>query len=137
MNDIELLLLALHYHDNYINGRKRLQKIICILKEKYGIPFSYSFKSYYYGPYSDSLSNTIDTLVSNGIIDEEIEVIDEEEEIYQYGYCLNEIEIIYNLIGKDVETANKIESAINELKEQSTNNLVQLSKKVSNLHSTR
>lgn len=137
MNDIELLLLTIYYHDNYINGRKRLQKIVCILKEEFGINFSYSFKSYFYGPYSDSLYDTLNTLVSSNIVEEDIEIINEEEEVYQYFYKLNDTNVIESIIEKDVETANEISSAINQLKELNTSDLVRRSKKVSNLHSTR
>lgn len=137
MNDIDFLLLILYYHDNYIEGRKRLQKIVCILKEKYGIPFSYVFRSYFYGPYSESLSSTLDTLVSGDIIDEEVDVIDEDEEIYQYVYRLKEENLIENIISKDIPTSEKIKSAIGQLKELNTNELVKLSKEVSKLYSTR
>lgn len=138
MNDVELILLTLYNHDNYINGRKRLQKIICVLKNKYGIQFSYDFKPYYYGPYSESLSNALDVLVSSDMIDEEVEVIDEYDEIYQYVYKLkqNGQDIVKTIIAQNKEICKKLESAVNEIKGLDTKKLVNLSKEVSNLYNT-
>jgi uncharacterized protein YwgA len=136
VNDVELILLTLYHHDNHVNGRKRLQKIICVLKNKYNIQFSYNFKPYYYGPYSESLSNALDVLVSSDMIEEEVEVIDEYDEIYQYVYKLkqNGKDIIKTIITQNKEMSKKLETAINEIKGLDTKKLVYLSKEVSNLY---
>ena len=50
--------------------RIRLQKLVLIAKKKFGYPFSFSFRYYFYGPYSSELREVIDTLVSFGFIKE-------------------------------------------------------------------
>ena len=43
-----------------IQGRTRIQKLICLLKFKDKLPFSFKFKSLF-GPYSNDLSESINT----------------------------------------------------------------------------
>ncbi|MDH5733334.1 MAG: hypothetical protein OEY88_06070, partial [Candidatus Bathyarchaeota archaeon] len=62
VTDTQLLLLATSYLQK-IEGRKRFQKIIFLLKEQFGIEFKYRFTSYLYGPYSAQLQDDIDILV--------------------------------------------------------------------------
>ncbi|PAW76938.1 MAG: hypothetical protein B9S32_13500 [Verrucomicrobia bacterium Tous-C9LFEB] len=53
-----------------IEGRKKLQKTVHILKEL-GVPFSEKFEYSYYGMYSPQLKNEIDALVSESLLEEE------------------------------------------------------------------
>jgi uncharacterized protein YwgA len=51
-----------------IEGRTRFQKIVYLLKVEHEIEFSFDFTPYYYGPYSDDLSEYIEDLVSYGLL---------------------------------------------------------------------
>lgn len=48
-DDIVLLLYLIDKLEK-VEGRKRLQKLIYILKNEDNIPFTFSFRPYYYGP---------------------------------------------------------------------------------------
>lgn len=52
-----------------IDGRKKLQKIVFILKNK-GAPFQEKFSYHYFGPYSAELQLEIDDMVTRGVIQE-------------------------------------------------------------------
>ena len=73
---------------NKIEGRTRLQKMVYILKEKEKIPFSFKYKPYFYGPYSEELYETIQDLVALNLLKEEIEP--KGNGVYQYDYVLTE-----------------------------------------------
>ena len=71
-----------------IEGRKRFQKQVCILKHKYEVPFSYEFIPYHYGPFSESLTAAIDNLVSLGYVKE---IQSEYSGFLQYTYELTTV----------------------------------------------
>ncbi len=52
-----------------IEGRKKLQKIVFILKNK-GAPFQEKFTYHYFGPYSSELQLEIDEMTERGLIHE-------------------------------------------------------------------
>lgn len=53
-----------------IDGRKKLQKIVHILKEA-GHPFDYRYGFHFHGPFSAELKGDIDVLVGEGLICEQ------------------------------------------------------------------
>ena len=55
-----------------IEGRKRFQKMIFILKQL-GADFDERFVYHYYGPYSQELQLELDYLIINGLIQEQVE----------------------------------------------------------------
>lgn len=61
ISNLKLLMLLADYLGE-IRGRKRFQKIVFLLQEKFGVDSTYRFTSYLYGPYSSQLQNDIDTL---------------------------------------------------------------------------
>lgn len=65
-------IIAMH-NDGRIFGRKRLQKSIKLL-QKTGFPTKYSFKNYFYGPYSDEIQEDISLLEEIGILEETKEI---------------------------------------------------------------
>lgn len=67
------LLASLFYNSDPVRGRIRFQKTIFLLKEKYGIAFDFDFKPYYYGPYSEELSDTISLLTALNLVEEDVE----------------------------------------------------------------
>jgi uncharacterized protein YwgA len=132
-NNLALVLLVLYYCDGKINGRKRFQKIICILKHRYNIPFNFDFIPYYYGPFSEDLSNSLDTLVGSGIIKEQKNTIS--DNITQFNYELTDQgnKMTKGLIEKSGSSGpiiKKINMAVTELKNMETPALVHLSKQV-------
>jgi uncharacterized protein YwgA len=62
-----LLLLTANFLGK-VEGRKRFQKVVFLLQEKYGAEFGYRFSSYLYGPYSAQLQNEVDMLVRMGYL---------------------------------------------------------------------
>jgi len=58
------------------------------LKYKEGVPFSFEFKPYFYGPYSEDLSDVIETLVGAGLLVEERELI-WPSRLVRYRYSLS------------------------------------------------
>jgi len=137
--DLALLLTLIHLNDNKIEGRKRLQKEVCILKYGEKIPFNYEFRSYYYGPYSDNLTEAIDTLASLGFIKEKKEMLT--DYISKYVYELTDdgkkkvSSILINIRKNNPQLLSKLSSSVNELKTKSTQELVIKSKAVSHLYS--
>lgn len=65
----EYALLNLFEKATQIDGRKKLQKIVYLLK-LYKLPFEMNYKYYHYGPYSAELQTEINYLVSHGLLDE-------------------------------------------------------------------
>ena len=82
------LLASLFYYNSPIRGRTRFQKIVFLLKEKYGISFDFEFKPYYYGPYSEELSDTLSLLTALKLVEEDTEHLG--VGITRYDYRLTE-----------------------------------------------
>lgn len=53
-----------------IEGRKKLQKLVHILKEA-GFPFKFRYGYHFHGPFSSELKAGIDALVADGMVQEE------------------------------------------------------------------
>ena len=53
-----------------VEGRKRLQKIVHLLKSKGYKEFNYGFVLHFYGPFSRELANQLDFLCTAGLIEE-------------------------------------------------------------------
>ncbi|MDE1819119.1 MAG: hypothetical protein KGI19_11015, partial [Thaumarchaeota archaeon] len=119
--------------------RKRLQKEVCILKYGENIPFNYEFRSYYYGPYSESLTEAIDTLTSLGFVKEKREMLS--DHVSKYVYELTSqgkkkvSSVLANMKKTNPQLLSKLHSSINGLKTKSTEELVIKSKEVSHLYS--
>ena len=133
-NDILLLLLLLHYYKKPISGRTRLQKIVCVLKKKFGVPFDFKFRPYYYGPYSGDLSDSMSLLEGTNLVNETTEVLG--RLAVRYNYELTEkgreiAETIVSKIGK--ENLKDFEEHLTEIEQISTKELISLSKKLSGM----
>ena len=66
------LLYLISKSEGGFSQRIRLQKMVLLAKYEFHFEFSYSYLSYYYGPYSRDLQNTISNLVDEEILEEEI-----------------------------------------------------------------
>jgi uncharacterized protein YwgA len=130
--DFGLLLTVLkHNPKGEVTGRKRFQKMICILKYRYEIPFSYDFTPYYYGPYSESLASSLDLLVSLAVLTEEKQLLN--NDLYQYIYTLTDVgcKLASAISGRlDQNLVNIISTSLNEIQNMNTGDLVNLSKEV-------
>jgi len=132
--DFSLLLALLHAHGGTIIGRHRFQKLVCIMRYGRQIPFSFEFIRYHYGPYSESLSSAIDTLVGVALFEEQRHTIT--DHIIQYSYSLTEegerlaSSIIQRLRQEDGQLAERLITSTEALQETNFSELVRLSKEV-------
>jgi len=126
--DTILLLQMMNTHGEIL-GRKRLQKIVFLLKNEHKAPFSFTFRPYFYGPYSAQLSKHIDALIKHRLISERRAPVG--SMIYRYDYIITEK-------GKEYLTTNiaslnsAVKSILNdntiEMKDEPTHFLVSKSK---------
>lgn len=86
-NDLNFLMEAIHFAGK-IQGRKRLQKTICVLKHRDKIPLGFNFVPYFYGPYCEELAESIQSLIGAGYLDEQSDEIS--PGVYQYNYSLTD-----------------------------------------------
>lgn len=127
-NDALLLLASLHYYKKPIRGRTRLQKLVYLLKTRYGIPFSFNFRPYYYGPYSDELSNLISFLNALNFTVERAEFLD--LGVIRFNYTLTERgkkyleDIEKKLDKKTLKIIQKLKESITELSTVDTSKLI-------------
>lgn len=127
-NDALLLLASLLHYKKPIRGRTRLQKLIYLLKTRYGIPFSFNFKPYYYGPYSDELSNLISFLNALNFTEEKAEFLN--LGVIRFNYTLTERGKKYienaekNLDKETLEVIKKLKKSIAELSTVDTPKLI-------------
>ncbi|MGQ9460502.1 MAG: hypothetical protein ACUVRA_04655 [Candidatus Bathyarchaeaceae archaeon] len=130
--DILLLLLLLHLYKKPIIGRTRFQKIVCVLKEKFGVPFECKFRSYYYGPYSEELADSLSLLQGTKLVNETTEVLG--INVVRYNYELTEkgkeiAEKIISEIG-DKKFLEEFKKNLSEIQKIPTPELISLSKKL-------
>jgi len=127
-HDVGMLLLLLKYLKR-VEGRTRLQKFVYLLKEKYGVDFSYRFMPYYYGPYSDDMQSDIDMLSLLDLI--KVETISLGQGVLLYDHSLTPIgESVVKEIEEGIPSnqKEKLRSALNELKTLKTDKLVENAK---------
>ena len=124
-------LLEIINHSGVVEGRKRLQKTICVLRYRDHIPIGFDFVPYYYGPYSKTLAGTIQSLVGAGYVHEDHMEVD--ADIFQYEYSLTEqgrrviqqIQLAGNINGIPI---GDLQNKIDEINKMELNDLVRLSK---------
>jgi uncharacterized protein YwgA len=137
-NNLALLLLTLLYSEGKIEGRKRFQKIVCILKYQHDIPFKYEFVPYFYGPYADELANSLNILVSSGLVDENKSPVSETFSQYVYELTSQGKELATNLSKEsediDFDLFHHFSQEVACLKHIDTSDLVKRSKKVSKMY---
>jgi uncharacterized protein YwgA len=130
--DFSLLLALLNAHEGTIVGRKRFQKLVCILKYARDVPFSFDFIPYHYGPYSESLTSAIDRLVCVGLVEEEKCTIT--DHVIQYSYRLTDeghklaSVVVQTLRQDEPELAGRLIESTEELYDSDIVNLVRQSK---------
>ncbi len=133
--DVKLVLSLLGAHEGKIEGRTRIQKEVCILKYRDKVPFDFSFKSYYYGPYSSELMGTISDLVGMKLIQET--VVSTGYSSYRYDYELTHAgRKILDKINRTSNSFPHLSSSVRELEDLDLSDLVRLAKTQSGLRST-
>ena len=138
--DIDLLVAFFGFYDANVNGRTRVQKDICILKHDAEIPFNFEFEPHYYGPYSSELTDTVDTLIAAGLLEERIEFLP--PGIFRYDYALTkEGKRMFSVIENRLERKRPgilatLKERITELKGKSISEVIILAKKCSGIQST-
>lgn len=141
---IELDKLALLYLINKagrILSRIRLQKLVCLVKfTQKDNPFSFEYKSYYYGPYSSALREMIDELVLYKFIEEGIRIQNQDQdEVYSYVYSLDAKG--REALKKNIEELGKgkqaIDKIISEYKFKTTEQIIKDAKKASGMESLK
>jgi len=68
-----IMTLADHFGDTGLVGRTRIQKMVYFLRER--LPIAATYTAYYYGPYSEEVTASLDSLVAHGLLEEEVKPI--------------------------------------------------------------
>lgn len=123
-----------------LSGRTRVQKDICILKYGENIPFNFDFESHYYGPFSSELTDTVDTLVAAGILQESIESLANGVARYDYGLTA-EGQRMFHIIQQKIlqhnpDLYNRLTELIPTLRRKSIPQVVREAKACSGMQST-
>jgi uncharacterized protein YwgA len=134
--DLALIIAVFGAHKTKkIEGRTRIQKISCILKYQDKIPFTFNYKPYYYGPYSDELSEDINTLIGMKLLEENITYTGNGSYRYDYTLTNNASKLLKKLEKSNPIIMGKINKKIQTLEDMRTSNLVCLAKEVSGIQS--
>lgn len=140
--DLALLVSIFGAHpNNVIEGRTRIQKLVCVLKYRDHVSTDFKFKSHFYGPFSEELAESIDRLVGMKVLDERVVQVGYDSYRYDYELTPQGLKIFERIKEKldanDPSNFRKISEAINQLENLNTNDLIDLAKSVSHMHSTR
>ena len=127
------VILTLYYSDSeMIAGRTLLQKTLYFLSEK--LDLGLDFMPHYYGPYSTEVTEVLSSLTAAGIIEEKVERFlpfnfSVTYEPRRYTYRLTEIgeEIASRIADKEKESANRMNSVLEEMKKLGANEYKNLS----------
>lgn len=135
-SDVALLIAVFGFHNGKkIEGRTRIQKEICLLKYQSKVPFNFNYKSYFYGPYSEDLSETVNTLVGVKLLKET--TISVGYNSYRYDYSLTEQgeKLFEKIRSSNNLLIPKIEKRVKKLETIDTPRLVLLAKAESGMES--
>ena len=132
-DDLRFVLEIIHFAGEDV-GRKKLQKITCILKHKHEIQLGFAFKQYFYGPDSVELDSSIKSLVGAGYLQEN----STETKIgwYSYNYTLTDEgkREIQPIIDEQLPIYNvkpeQIRRMVNEISMMESEELTHLSKTI-------
>jgi len=119
-----LVFVADHLQE--VEGRKRFQKIVFLLKHFYNVSLRYNFMPYLYGPYCPELQNHIDILVSEKILD-----VERSNGLFVYKITTFG-QNVSKLYESKLEAGEKLRiiAGLNELSQETTEELVRRSKKL-------
>jgi uncharacterized protein YwgA len=131
--DLSLLISTIHFSNGEIKGRKRLQKTVCVLKHAYNIPFEFSFRPYFYGPYSEQLAEAVNVLEAVGLVVEVEDILP--SGIIQYDCFLTKkgekvAEDILSRGEHEKTLLSHLKTAVSKISNLETSELVFLAKSV-------
>ena len=118
-----------------VEGRTRLQKIMYLLKKLYVKDLPYTFKPYYYGPYSDELQDDLKLLVDVGLVKEERKEIEYGTQyVYQVSEDIKEIltKFLNTLEASERKKLKQIQQHVKKLNKYPTSSLIALAKALMN-----
>lgn len=120
--------------------RIRIQKLALIAKIEFNYPFSFNYKSYYYGPYSEELTILINNLCRRGLVEENIEEITRNSEVirtfnYQLTQKGHQKLIRLKSLNEYKGLAEKINKMWDGYKQKTIKELVDYAKKISGMES--
>lgn len=139
-SDVALLVCIFGSHsDGKIKGRTRIQKTVCTLEFSKKLPFTFEFKSYFYGPYSDELTEAVNGLIGMKVLEESIVPLDYGGYRYEYELTKEGKKLYKKVCGK-FESKNPgftemVNREVNELEGLRITDLTALAKSVSNIPS--
>ena len=128
-DDTLLLLATLFYPKGTLRGRTRFQKTVFLLKSKFDFSFSFRFRPYYYGPYSEDLADSISILKAVGVLAEDPQPLG--IDIVRYNYRLTRKGSVYfRKLKRSVKKKllDKLKANIREVKAMSTRDLISSAK---------
>lgn len=135
-DDILLVLATLFYRRTPLKGRTRFQKTVFVLKEEYDVPFTFKFRPYYYGPYSEDLADLVFTLTAMKFLDEIPQKMS--RDIVRYNYRLTKKGREYFKVFKQsakegtLEAIERLEESIPQINRMGTGNLISTAKTLMN-----
>ena len=112
-----ILALVSHSPDRLLTGRTRIQKLVYFLRQSLSIAASYT--PYYYGPYSQEVTASLDSLVASGLLEEQVEPLDTEGpfegRVYRYKLTSDGEEVLDSLRSERKEEMRRIEKAAEKI----------------------
>jgi uncharacterized protein YwgA len=136
VDDVLLVLATLFYRKGSLKGRTRFQKTVFLLKEKFDVPFTFKFRPYYFGPYSEDLTDLISVLEAVGVLDEMPQRLG--IDIVRYNYKLTEKGKAYfrkfkgSAEKETLEKLEKLKENIIEINQMNTRDLISTAKALVN-----
>ena len=92
-----------------LDGRTKLQKSVFLAQEQFGVSKLFTFQPLHYGPYSYDLNETVSTLVSLGLVTEEV-VLSGSCKTYNYRITESGKKLLSGTNSKNDELANGLSS---------------------------
>lgn len=135
-DNILLTLASLFFHKEPVKGRTRFQKTIFLLQRQYGVSFDFYFRPYYYGPYSEDLSDLVFFLRALDFVEETTDYLG--MRVIRYNYQLTEKgERYFKILEKNAERETRkaitnLERKISRVRKLSTPELISRSKSLMN-----
>lgn len=126
------LLYLISKSEGGFSQRIRLQKMILLAKCEFGFDFSFSYSSYYYGPYSRDLQDVISNLIKEDVLEEIIEPSFYGNITYTYRITSEGLKLLSGL-GKEIKSP--IDQVWEKYATASTDYVVKSAKEKSNIKS--
>jgi uncharacterized protein YwgA len=112
-----ILVLASQCPQGQLAGRTRTQKLLYFLRER--LPIAASYTPYYYGPYSEEVTASLDSLVARGLLQEQVEPVDTEGpfegRLHRYMLTRDGREVLDSLRLEHRDEVVRIEEAAGEV----------------------